>query len=323
MASGMQCPACGSGRCAEVWQAGDRLFRTTAETFRMRRCAACGVLFLAPPPRPEDLARYYPETYWTGAACRDGGGTLRRRLANRYRRAVLRSHVRFVSRVVAEQRQRGVRVRLLDVGCGDGSVLEALGVPSAVGLDSAPGAVRATRARGLDAVRGTLVARPFRPASFSLVTMFHVLEHVPDVTPHLEAVWGLLQDGGDLVVQVPNAASWQGRCLGERWAGFDVPRHLVNYPPRVLRCLLGRHGFAVVRTTQLCLRDNTALLASSLLPGLYPPARAARRQAEAPLAAWARDLAFLAATLAALPVTLVESLVGRGATIMVHARRAA
>ena len=63
-------------------------------------------------------------------------------------------------------------------------------------------------------------------------------------------------------------------------------------------------------------------LANSLVPGLYPPARSARQTAARGVAGWTGDLAYLAVTLAAAPITLVESLAGRGAAVMVQARPA-
>ena len=99
-----------------------------------------------------------------------------------------------------------------------------------------------------------------------------------------------------------------------------MPRHVVNYSADTLGRTLERHGFRVVHATQFSLRDNTALCASSVAPGLYPPARAGRAPDPSPFA-WLADLTYLAITLAILPFTLVESAAGRGATIMVHARR--
>jgi len=52
--------------------------------------------------------------------------------------------------------------------------------------------------------------------SFAGITMFHVLEHLPDPRAYLVAARELLAPDGRLVVQVPNAASWQFRLLGRR-----------------------------------------------------------------------------------------------------------
>jgi SAM-dependent methyltransferase len=310
----MSCPECASSRRDALWSLGDRLFRTTEERFQLWRCNACELVYLWPTPSQQALESYYPEGYWTGSATSER--SLRRRLAELYRRLALRDHVRFVRRVLTEQRARGLDPRLLDIGCGDGSFLDALAFPAATAADASHAAVRAARARGLAATRARLDLPPFRPGSFTLVTMFHVLEHVSPAGSHLDAARRLLAPGGELVIQVPNSASWQARLLGGRWAGLDVPRHLVDYSDRTLNATLSRHGFEVVRESHFSLRDNATTLANSLAPWLYPPARAAGDDPGAVL----RDLLYLGLTLAATPFTLLESSFRRGAAVMVQAR---
>lgn len=315
----MKCPGCESARAERLWEVGDRLFRTTQERFQIARCQACGLLFLS--PTPSDVARHYPEGYWSRAEQEEVARGLRLRLREIYRRLVLSDHVRFVRRVVNEQRKRGGTVTLLDVGCGDGSFLAASGDHRSIGLDSSPTALRAARARGLAVIQSDLLRSPFPERSFSLITMFHFLEHVSPPQTYLAAARRLLADDGELVVQVPNAASWQARLLGPRWSGFDVPRHLVNYSVETLRATLASAGFCIVREKQFSLRDNAAALATSLAPALYPPARDARTTAASGLAAWLSDLAYFALTLGCLPFSLAESLFARGATIMVQAKK--
>ncbi len=318
----MECPACRSPATRTVWRGlRDRLFRTTDERFDVGACAACGSRFLAPMPPAERLARYYPDGYWVGTA--DGGDDAARRqrgLVERYRRFVLRDHVRFVGRVVSAQRQRGQAVRVLDVGCGDGSFLQALGVADHVGMDSSLPALRAAKARGVRGVRSTLDDGALRPGSFSLVTAFHFVEHVFPPEPVLAAMAALLAPGGEVVLQVPNARSWQAKLLGRRWHGFDVPRHLVDYTDRAFTALLDRCGYDVLAVNHHCLRDNPATAAISVVPGLFPPARIARGGADHGLAAFAADVAYLAVTLAWTPLAVLEAACGRGASVMVHAR---
>lgn len=295
----------------------DRLFATTDERFDVFACRECGARFMSPVPELAQQARYYPEDYWLGPS---GSAPTQKGLLERYRLWVLRDHVRFVGRVLAAQRARGLKVSVLDVGCGDGSFLGALGERNAMGLDLSVPALRAVKARGFRAVRGTLGECPLRPGSFSLVTAFHFLEHVHPVAPVLEAMRALLQPGGEIVVQVPNVRSWQAALLGRYWAGLDVPRHLVDYSDRTLGRTLEQCGFEVVAMNHHCLRDNPTTLANSLVPALYPPARLARGGRASGPGALLANLGYLAATIASMPFSFVESLCGRGASVMIHAR---
>ncbi len=298
----------------------DRLFRATAARFDLWGCRDCRTTFLHPVPPAAEIASWYPANYWIGPTDRQPGAGVPGGLLETYRRFVLRDHVRFVGRVVADQRAAGTRVSVLDVGCGDGSFLEALGVQGSVGMDLSPTALRAVRARGFAAVCGTLEHCPLRPASFSLVTAFHFLEHVNPIEPVLAGMRRLLAPGGELVVQVPNADCLQARLLGRFWAGYDVPRHLVNYTARTLRGVLDRCGFEVVAENHHCLRDNPTTLANSLVPRLYPPGRLSRAGGRnGPLGALA-DVAYLGVTLASVPLSVFEALLGRGASVMLRAR---
>jgi SAM-dependent methyltransferase len=150
--------------------------------------------------------------------------------------------------------------------------------------------------------------------------MFHVVEHLYDPRRYLSAARDLLAPEGRLIVQVPNAASWQCRMLGGAWNGMDVPRHLFDYRDSDIEKLLANDGFEVIRRKYFSLRDNPAGLASSLAPSLDPMARRVRRIAEGGGARLIKDLVYLALTLAAVPFAALEAACGAGSTVMVEAR---
>jgi hypothetical protein len=150
--------------------------------------------------------------------------------------------------------------------------------------------------------------------------MFHVMEHLPDPLRYLETARDLLAPDGRLIVQVPNAASWQSRLLRGAWNGMDVPRHLFDFRDSDLEKLLWRGGFQVVRRKYFSLRDNPAGLASSLAPSLDPMARRVRRVVETPSGRLAKDLVYLAMVLASVPVTALEAACRAGSTVMLEAR---
>jgi SAM-dependent methyltransferase len=218
------CPACGSPERSILFEATDRLYRTTDKQFQIVECRRCRLIRLFPQPEPEEMPQYYPPDYWfePGEASAD-------RLEQAYRRLVLRDHVGFVKRAIEASGETGV---VLDVGCGGGLFLSMLargGAPVA-GLDfSLDAAVIAWQKQGVPAVCASLSHAPFAPGSCKVITMFHVLEHLYAPHAYIESAHELLRPGGRLIVQVPNAASWQFLLLGENWAGVDVPRHLLTF----------------------------------------------------------------------------------------------
>ncbi len=312
------CILCGSARATALFTGTDRLYHTTARPFRVVACADCGLLRLDPRPAPEELGAYYPDTYWFAP-----GASMAARLEERYRRAMLAlDHVPFVERAV---RESGARGPVLDVGCGCGLFLGMMRERGhrVIGLDiSARAAAVAWQHNGVPAACGLLEHCPVRKESCAVVTMFHVLEHLIEPARYLDTARELLAPGGRLVVQVPNAASWQFRLLGGAWTGVDVPRHLVNFRASDLEKLLAARGFTVVRKKFFSLRDNPAGLASSLAPGLDPMARNVRRIAESPAAKLLKDAVYFGLVAAALPFTLAEAALGCGSTVMVEARKA-
>ena len=309
------CLVCGSESSAQLFTAPDRLYHTTAKEFAVVRCQECGLARLDPQPAGEELRRYYPESYWFAP-----DESAASRLEEAYRRLVLRDHVRFVAQALGG-RARGP---LLDVGCGGGLFLGMMRERGyrVVGLDfSREAAAVAWKRQQAPAVCGDLSNAPLGAGSFAGITMFHLLEHVNDPRAYLEAARDLLAPDGCLVVQVPNAASWQFRLLGRWWNGLDVPRHLFDFRDRDVEKLLGACGLEVVRRKYFSLRDNPAGLASSVAPGLDPMARRVRRVAESAGARLAKDLAYFTLAAAALPFTLAEAAFGAGSTVMMEARK--
>ena len=310
------CLVCGCERFAPLFRASDRLYHTTAREFAVVRCGDCGLVRLDPQPAPEELRQYYPDSYWFAP-----DQSAASRLEEAYRRLVLRDHVHFVEQALRHSRARGP---LLDVGCGGGLFLGLMRDRGfrVVGLDSSrEAAAIAWRRQQAPAVCAMLENAPFPPESLAGLTMFHVLEHLYDPRVYLSSARDLLAPDGRLVVQVPNAASWQFRLLGRSWNGVDVPRHLFDFRDRDVEKLMERCGFEVLRRKYFSLRDNPAGLASSLAPSLDPMARRVRRVKEGGAVWLAKDLAYFALVVASLPFTVAEAAFQAGSTVMIEARR--
>lgn len=308
------CPRCQTASHTILFQASDRLYKTTDRLFRVIECTRCGLIRLDPAPHPAALKEFYPDSYWWQAT-----PSARDRLAEGYRRFVLRDHLRFV-----EGAMHGSSGPVLDIGCGGGSFLQALqsqGIP-AYGSDPSRESARYVWQRhAIPAVCCLLPDIPFQPGSFRAVTAFHVFEHLPDPVASLAALRELPAPGGRIVIQTPNAASWQALLLGKNWNGFDVPRHLIDFRVEDLEDILDSCGFEIVRRKFFSLRDNPAGLATSLCPGLDPVVRRVRKVRASPFGAFLRDALYFALVAAAVPLTLLEAATEAGSTVMIEAAR--
>lgn len=307
------CPLCRYSEARSLFHCTDRLYATTAKSFLVVECVKCKFLRLYPRPSGDELAAYYPAGYWFQP--HDAAS----QAAEIYRRLVLQDHVRFVDSSLRRAKLTGP---VLDVGPSGGLLARLLRDRGrkVVGLDNSREAASiAWRVNGVPVVAGDLLTAPFAEGSFAAVTMFHVLEHVEEPGLFLDAARHLLKPGGRLIVQVPNAASWQFLILGEAWNGLDVPRHLWNFRDTDLEWLLRDRGFNVFRRKHFSLRDNPAGLATSIAPWLDPMSRRVRKVPESAVMTMVKNLAYLALTVACLPFAALEAACRAGSTIMIEA----
>lgn len=314
--TGECCPACGSRQRRPLYCQTDRLYATTDKRFSVVECSGCRLLRMYPWPNAGELQKYYPDTYWF--APQENAVS---RLEEQYRRFVLRDHVQFVSSAFTP-----ADGPLLDVGCGGGLFGRLLADKGyrVFGLDySRQAAQVAWSQNDLPAMAGIFPSPPFADRSFAAITMFHVMEHLYDPAQYLQAAWRLLKPGGRLIIQVPNASSWQFLLFGEHWNGLDVPRHLINFRASDLHALLESCDFRIKRTKYFSLRDNPAGMASSFAPSLDPMARRVRKIPEGPKARLIKDLVYFGLVVASVPFTLLEAACGAGSTVMVEAQKPA
>ena len=308
------CPMCGVYVFNPKHSLSDRLYKTTDEVFRIVECRGCGLLRLDPRPEEDKMEMYYPDRYWVYGGTRKG-------LAGIYRSFVLRDHLRFVKKAVKRMGKK--QARILDIGCGAGDLLGALRKlgHAGIGLDISESALKSAAELQVPGVRADYDEPPFADGSFDVVSMFHVLEHVPDPDYAIAVAVRLLNPNGRLVVQVPNADCMQYAILGRFWIGLDVPRHTYAYRRLDLEQLFQRNGLVITRRKYFSWRDNAPSLATSLAPWLDPMSRRVRRPKQANILRLCGDLAYFALTLACWPFAIFESIFRRGATIMVEGEK--
>ena len=260
----VDCPLCGAASAVHVASSRDVAMGVPG-VFSLARCARCGLLHQNPRVRVDHLDRAYPPNY--GPHARDP--ELPRILTSRGRavRFVLHerlgyghvdvSDVGWRDRLAGRWRRRKIvtafppwhgQGRLLDVGCASGKFLgqmRAMGW-SVAGVEFDPEAALKAKTITPDVFVGDPVDAPFAPASFDLITAFHVIEHLPFPREALGRMLGWLAPGGLIVVEVPNVGGVGGRLFGRYWSGLDFPRHLVHFTPSTMDQMVARAGGRVV-----------------------------------------------------------------------------
>jgi SAM-dependent methyltransferase len=135
----------------------------------------------------------------------------------------------------------------LDYGCGSGYFVRRLARHfRASGFDVSPEAQRLTREHAGD-VRLYGALEDVAPASFDLVTALHVLEHVPDPSIPLGAIFRWLRPGGALFVVVPNPDGWGHRLKGSDWFAYRDPTHCSLLPSGEWLHRITEAGFTLSR----------------------------------------------------------------------------
>ena len=203
----------------------------TKQTFRIERDESTGLL--ATRPIPENLLSYYETTNYRSHGSKSKGligflYTAVKALRTTSKKKLLKTH-------------HGSFDSILDIGCGDGMFLSGFRDKFVKGVEPSP------RARAQCAKKNLDVAESISEVtgSFDLITLWHVLEHLPDLKGDLKRIYNLLSDDGSLFVAVPNCNSWDAEYYGAFWAGYDVPRHLWHFDKKGLEATLINAGFEI------------------------------------------------------------------------------
>jgi SAM-dependent methyltransferase len=162
--------------------------------------------------------------------------------------------------------------KILDGGCSTGEFLSVLKDQYVVeGFEPEPDAARWAGNRfGLTVHTGNLNTVSFQNDGFDLVTLWHVLEHIPELQPDVTRIHQLLRPGGKFLIAVPNVGSLDAKIYKENWIALDAPRHLWHFTLPSINSLASSTGFKIVRTGMLPLDTvYNVLLSEQLAIGTY------------------------------------------------------
>jgi SAM-dependent methyltransferase len=206
---------------------------------RLVRCRQCGLHYINPRQTTQGFDAF-------------DGGLYPAFLVNEYKKPHSPRARWNVKRLdIIEQHIR--RGKLLDVGCSAGFFLQQA---KARGWDvfgvepSAPSARYAREELGLKVITGFFDRHSplYKRAQFDVVTMWHVLEHVPHPIKSLKEIGNVLRENGLLALEVPNIESPLFRLFKGRWYHLFLETHNYHFSARTLRVLLEKAGFADVET---------------------------------------------------------------------------
>jgi 2-polyprenyl-3-methyl-5-hydroxy-6-metoxy-1,4-benzoquinol methylase len=231
-----KCPVCESNSLSIALTAKDYFF--TQEVFQITKCNSCEFLFTNPRPNSTELNRYYQTDEYLSHS------TTKKTALN-----ILYSFLRNVSikrkfSLISKIKFNG---NILDIGCGTGEVLnyfnrkgwETLGIEPAENPRNF-----ALSKYGLSVFEESHLDN-LQTASFDIITMWHVLEHVSNLNERLSQVKRILKNDGTLIIAVPNSKSWDAGHYKNYWAAWDLPRHLYHFSISSFTRLMAKHSLII------------------------------------------------------------------------------
>ncbi|PXX27843.1 bifunctional 2-polyprenyl-6-hydroxyphenol methylase/3-demethylubiquinol 3-O-methyltransferase UbiG [Arenibacter sp. ARW7G5Y1] len=191
-------------------------------------------------PQPENLGKYYESADYISHT--DAKKSVVDKMYHTVKSFNLRSKLSLISSYADKDKT------LLDVGAGTGDFLVAAKQEGwrITGIEPNEMARLKAEEKGV-LLLDDLCAIPI-DQKFGVITLWHVLEHLPDLDLQIAKLVGLLTETGTLVVAVPNFKSYDAKYYKEYWAAFDVPRHLWHFSQKSIGDIFGKYGMKLVRT---------------------------------------------------------------------------
>jgi|ERR1051326_3080745 2-polyprenyl-3-methyl-5-hydroxy-6-metoxy-1,4-benzoquinol methylase len=230
------CPLCGRDSSRILYQPWNESVETTEVlsasggvrgTQTIVKCLHCSLIYVNPRLRPDVVVDSYAgaeDEIYVGAAS---------------------GREQTFRRCVALIETYSAKGKILDVGCAAGFFVKAAADAGWDAMGVEPCRWLAEYGiKKLDAkiIPATLAEANFPDATFDVVTMWDVLEHVPDPIADLQEVFRILRPGGLLVVNYPDAGTWQAKLAGRHW-WFFLSVHLTYFTQNTIKAMVQKAGF--------------------------------------------------------------------------------
>ena len=215
-----KCPLCKSGHFLNSEEIKD--FAVSQESFIICNCTKCGLKFTNPRPAAEAIAPYYdfPEYF----SHDDKAKNLTQFLYQKVRKYAVAKKVKHLNNL------RPSKGKYLDYGCGTGELLTKAKEEGwkVKGIEPNGKARKLANSKLKGKVYESIDELP-KEASFDIITLYHVLEHVHLLRKTVKKLIKHLKSNGYIIIAVPNPDSNDAIKYKDHWAGWDVPRHLYHF----------------------------------------------------------------------------------------------
>lgn len=213
-------------------------FTVSNESFDLIYDQEKEMLFTSPKPKDEDLGKYYESEEYISHT--DANKSLFDQVYQFVKSYTIKKKVSLINSFHTENKT------ILDIGCGTGEYLLACQNAgwNVSGVEPNEKARNFTKAKVSSHKENifnnieALIAKQ-EDLKFDVISLWHVLEHVPNLEEYIVHLKKLLKPNGRLIIAVPNYKSFDAKYYKEFWAAYDVPRHLWHFSKKAISILFG------------------------------------------------------------------------------------
>ncbi|PRZ26233.1 class I SAM-dependent methyltransferase [Flavobacterium granuli] len=209
------------------------------ETFDLYHDEVLDMLITFPQPSLDNLGKYYESVDYISHT--DSKRSLFEKAYHFVKRIALQNKLNLIN---SQQPAKG---RILDIGAGTGDFLSVAKNDGweTVGVEPSEKAKSIAKNKGVSFVEETA---ELENNSFDVISMWHVLEHVPDLDNQIKELKRLLKPEGTLIIAVPNFKSFDAKYYGAFWAAYDVPIHFWHFSKMAIKTLFEKEGMLLKKT---------------------------------------------------------------------------
>jgi 2-polyprenyl-3-methyl-5-hydroxy-6-metoxy-1,4-benzoquinol methylase len=234
-----KCPICENEKFSLFLNCVD--YTVSRETFSIVQCTTCNFKFTNPRPEVDQLGKYYQSEDYISHSNTNKG------FINSTYQAIRKYTLLKKLQLISKFYKTG---NLLDIGCGTGEFMNVCKNAKwkTIGIEpDAQAREMASRKYLLDIFPESHL-KELRNESFDVITMWHVLEHVPFLNERIEDLKRLVKPNGIIIIAVPNCNSLDAEIYKNHWAAYDVPRHLYHFTPQTLEFIFKNHQLKLFNT---------------------------------------------------------------------------
>ncbi len=212
----------------------------SGEEFKIIENSEYGFLETTPQPSEEKLPLYYKSDDYISHT--DSKRNIFETIYHSIRKIALKKKVKLINSFSLDDK------KLLDIGCGTGDFLQVAKQNnwSVFGIEPDINARTIANKKTKNSVFNNDELTKFRAGSFDVITLWHVLEHIPNLEDYIRLLKKLLKPNGVLIIAVPNYKSYDAKHYKSFWAAYDVPRHLWHFDKNSISKLFLKFSMTVV-----------------------------------------------------------------------------